>query len=88
MITILGALHPKANVDRLYIKRKDGGGGLISVEYCVGSERKTQMRIGKDMHHKEGEYLCKVCHWQRGIEKKIREKEKARFSTNDTAWPI
>lgn len=26
------------------------------VEYCVGSERKTVMRIGKDMHHKGGIY--------------------------------
>ena len=28
-------LHPKSNVDRLYILRKEGGRGLISTEYCV-----------------------------------------------------
>ena len=29
------AHHPKDSVDRLYIKRKDGGRGLISIEECV-----------------------------------------------------
>ena len=30
-----GALHPKSDVDRLYIPRKEGGRGLISIEDCV-----------------------------------------------------
>ena len=33
--TIYGALHPKSDVDRLYIPRKEGGRGLISTEDCV-----------------------------------------------------
>ena len=33
-----GALHPKSNVQRVYMKRKSGGRGLISVEECVASE--------------------------------------------------
>ena len=35
MFTIYGALHPKSDVDRLYIPRKEGGRGLISIEDCV-----------------------------------------------------
>ena len=35
MFTIYGALHPKSNVDRLYISRKKGERGLISIEDCV-----------------------------------------------------
>ena len=35
MFTIYGALHPKSDVDRLYIPRKEGGIGLISIEDCV-----------------------------------------------------
>ena len=35
MFTIYEALHPKSNVDRLYIPRKEGGRGLISIEDCV-----------------------------------------------------
>ena len=30
-----GALHPKSDVDRLYMPRKEGGRGLISIEDCV-----------------------------------------------------
>ena len=35
LFTIYGALHPKSDVDRLYIPRKEGGRGLISTEDCV-----------------------------------------------------
>ena len=35
MLTIYGGLHPKSDVDRLYIPRKDGGGRLIAIEDCV-----------------------------------------------------
>ena len=35
LFTIYGALHPKLDVDRLYIPRKEGGRGLISIEECV-----------------------------------------------------
>ena len=35
MFTIYGVLHPKSDVDRLYIPRKEGGRGLISIEDCV-----------------------------------------------------
>ena len=32
LFTIYGTLHPKSDVDRLYIPRKEGGRGLISIE--------------------------------------------------------
>ena len=35
LFTIYGALHPKSDVERLYIPRKEGGRGLISIEDCV-----------------------------------------------------
>ena len=35
LFTIYGALHPKSDIDRLYIPTKDGGGGLISIDGCV-----------------------------------------------------
>ena len=38
LLTMYGAHHPKADVDRLYMKRSDGGRGLIGVEDCVGME--------------------------------------------------
>ena len=33
-----GAFHMRSSVDRLYMKSKDGGHGLISVKQCVRSE--------------------------------------------------
>ena len=35
MMTIYRALHPRDSVDRLYLPRKEGGRGLISIEDCV-----------------------------------------------------
>ena len=38
ILTMNGIFHKKGNVDRLYLKRCDGGRGLISVEDCVRME--------------------------------------------------
>ena len=38
LLTIYGALHSKSDADRLYIPRKEGGRGLISIEYCIELE--------------------------------------------------
>lgn len=38
-----GAFHPKSNVNRLYLKRHEGGRGLISIEHCV---RKEENNLG------------------------------------------
>ena len=35
LFTIYGALHPKSDVYRLYIPRKEGRRGLIFIEDCV-----------------------------------------------------
>ena len=35
------ALHPKSNVIRIYIKRRYGGQGLISVEECCAAELRS-----------------------------------------------
>ena len=40
-MTMYGGLHPKSNVDRLYVKRKEGGRGLISVERCIREEENS-----------------------------------------------
>ena len=38
LMSMYGAKHPKADVDRLYLKRCDGGRGLTGVEDCVQAE--------------------------------------------------
>ena len=35
LFSIYGALHPKSDVHRLYIPRKEGGRSLISIKDCV-----------------------------------------------------
>ena len=37
-LTMYGALHPKSDIDGLYLKQKHGGTSLISIETCVMSE--------------------------------------------------
>ena len=41
LFTIYGGLHPKSDVNRLYIPRKDGGRGLIAIEDCVELELRS-----------------------------------------------
>ena len=40
-LTMNNVFHRKSNVDRLYLKRNEGGRGLISVEECVGVEERA-----------------------------------------------
>ena len=40
-MTMYGVLHPKSDVDRLYVKRNEGGRGLICVESCVKEENNS-----------------------------------------------
>ena len=37
-LIMYGALQPKSDIDRLYLERKHGGRGLISIEMCVRLE--------------------------------------------------
>ena len=37
-LTIYGTLHPKSDVDRLYLKREHGGRVLTNIEICIRSE--------------------------------------------------
>ena len=40
-MTIHGALHPKSDVDRIYVPRGKGGRGLISCEGCIRAEENS-----------------------------------------------
>ena len=42
-MTVYGALYPKSDVDRLFIKREKGGKSLMSVKCCV---KKQQNGLG------------------------------------------
>ena len=38
MLTMYKMYHPKADIDRLYVKRKEGGRGLVQVEAAFKAE--------------------------------------------------
>ena len=40
-MAIYGGLHPNSDVYRLYVKRKEGGRGLISVEQCIREDENS-----------------------------------------------
>ena len=54
LMTIHGALHPKSDVDRIYIPRKEGGRGLLSVQDCVEAE---EMSLSKYIEESSEEWL-------------------------------
>ena len=37
-LTMYGVLHPKSDIDQLYLKQKLGGRGLIRIEMCIRLE--------------------------------------------------
>ena len=74
-------LHPKADVKRLYIPRKDGGRGLIDVETAF----KTAT-IGLDhyLKHKEGQYPKQVLEHERSKAKNSITKNATKFKREVT----
>ena len=40
-MTINGSLHPRGNVGRLYLAKKEGGRGVVSCEECVNVEEQN-----------------------------------------------
>ena len=45
LLTIYRTHHPQADVNRLYIKRSEGGQGLIGVEDCIRVEQASLKKI-------------------------------------------
>ena len=62
LCTIYGGLHPKSDVDRLYIPRKDGGRGSIAIEDCV----QLTVRVLEMCVRRSGERLLQAARGDRG----------------------
>ena len=48
------ALHPRSNVDRLYLPHSEGGKDLLSLEECVTAEKRS---LGQYLKMNEDEWL-------------------------------
>ena len=91
LFTIYVALHPKSDVDRLYISRKEGGRGLISIEDCVelsirglevyvhGSEERL-MQVAREENING---LEAASGWKRSKKEKIR-----RLGGESSTWSV
>ena len=54
VLNMYQALHPRSNVDRLYLPCSEGGKGLLSLEECVNAEKRSQ---GQYLKMNEDEWL-------------------------------
>ena len=45
LFTMYGGFHPKPDVDRLYVPRKDGGQGLIAIEDLIWQLRGLEVYV-------------------------------------------
>ena len=70
LLTMHGALYPKAHVDRLYIPRKEGGRGLLSIKSSVQQEEHTMSHY---VHESEEELL--QCVMNEGVMKQCDGKK-------------
>ena len=48
------ALHPRSNVDRLYLPCSEGGKGLLSLKECVNAEKRS---LGQYLKKNEDAWL-------------------------------
>ena len=55
-LTMYGTLHPKSDIDRVYLKRKHGGRGLISIKMCLRSDEKKKRLSLKKKENNLGLY--------------------------------
>ena len=74
-------LHPKADVERLYIPRKDGGRGLIDVEIAF---KTATIRLDHYLKQKEGQYPKQVLEHERSKAKNSISKNATKFKREVT----
>jgi hypothetical protein len=58
MLTMYKMHHPKADIDRLYIKRKEGGRGLVQVEAAYKADIINIAEYFKRVYRRP---VCKHC---------------------------
>ena len=90
LFTMYGALHPKSDVNRLYIPRKEGGRGLVSTENCVElAIRRVEVYV-----HGTEERLMQAATGEKidGLEaasEEIKEREKIRrLGGESSTWSV
>ena len=65
VLNMYQALHPRSNVDKLYLSRSEGEKGLLSLEECVSAEKRS---LGQYLKMNEDEWLRSA--WEEDLIKK------------------
>ena len=73
-----GALHPKSDVQRLYLGRKEGGRGLVGCEECVRGEENCIGWYAKNSNEKliEGVRKSGIIDTENSVRKDIFKRER------------
>ena len=77
VLNMYQALHPRSNVDRLYLPRSEGGKGLPSLEECVNAEKRS---LGQYLKMNEDDWLRSA--WEGGLIKKDEDLKVHREKTS------
>ena len=84
-LTTYGALHPKRDVQQIYIGRKEGGRGLIGCEECVKGEENCIGWYVKNSNQKliEGVRIAGIVDTENGMRKDIFKRERKEAMKNN-----
>ena len=77
VLNICQTLHPRSNVDRLYLPCSEGEKGLLSLEECVIAEKRS---LGQYLKMNEDEWLRST--WEEGLIKEDEDPQAYRGKTS------
>ena len=85
-MTMHKALHPRDNVDRLYVSRKEGGRGLASIKDTVdASIQRLEDYIEK---HERGLITTIRVDMDNTIDERMTTTRKQKMGRKTTLWPL
>ena len=86
LLTMYQAMHPRSNVDRLYLPHSEGGKGLLSLKECFNAEKRS---LGLYLKMNEDEWLRSA--WEERLTKEGEDLKVYREKISKSymeAWPV
>ena len=80
LLNMYQALHPRSNIDRIYLPSNEGGKGLLSLEDCVNAEKRS---LGQYLKMNEDEWLRSA--WEEGLIKEDEDPQVYRERTSKSS---
>ena len=76
VLNMYQALHPRSNIDRLYLPCSEGGKGVLSLQECVNAEKRS---LGQYLKMNKDEWLGSA--WEEGLIKEDEDSKAYRERT-------